>query len=638
MNSTIENYPTIKELLSLPTISNTTISEDGHYTAFVKQTPHWQDNIYRHHIWIYEKGRDQCSLIGGGTAPSWSPDSRQIAYLRSIDEKNQIFVQSLNGSVGVQVTNDREGVSHFKWDPSGKGFYYVAQLEESEVFKKRRETYGDFHYRDKEYRNHCLYYKDINHPSQKARPLTDSQAFHILEFDISNDGKKIILLTTPSPDPEDIFYRNLYILHVENGELQQLKIDRLLGGSVCFSFDGTQICYTAGIKEKDYYKTHIQDNTLEIYSLKTGEFTRPLINFDSTVMPIRWTSKGIFITWQEKTNYRIGLLSESGLVLMDKEDGFVKDASISRDGNHLAYCKAKPNETFEVYLNDQKLTEENQIFKEKRKSHRQVISWKSTDDLEIEGILTTPADFDPKKKYPLLVLIHGGPGWASFPIHSGCFNEKYPVEPFVEKGFIVLEPNYRGSSGYGNAFLKANYRNFGLGDYEDVISGVDALVEKGIADKERVGVMGWSQGGFISAFCSIYSDRFKAASVGGAITNWRNHYVNTDIPYFIRMHLGDTPWNDPEVYAKTSPMNYIQSACTPTLIQHGDMDARVPVSNAYELYQGLKDRDVETEFVIFKGMAYSPDEPGMNVAIMKQNLMWFSHYILGESNDWRDSI
>ncbi|MBW3111535.1 S9 family peptidase [Bacillus sp. MCCB 382] len=638
MNSTIENYPTIKELLSLPITSNTTISEGGHYTAFIKQTPDWQDNIYRHHIWIYEKGKDQCSLIGEGTAPSWSPDSRQIAYLRSIDEKNQIFVQSLNGSVGVQVTNDREGVSHFKWDPSGKGFYYVAQSEESEIIKKRRVTYGDFHYRGKEYRNHCLYYKDINHPSQKARTLTDSQAFHILEFDISNDGKKIILLTTPSPDPEDIFYRNLYILHVENGELQQLKIDRLLGGSACFSFDGTQICYTAGIEEKDYYKTHIQDNTLEIYNLKTGEFTRPLTNFDSTIMPIRWTSKGIFITWQEKTNYRIGLLSESGLVLMDKEDGFVKDASISRDGNHLSFCKAVPNETFEVYLNDQKLTEENHIFKEKRKSHRQVFSWKSTDDLEIEGILTTPADFDLNKKYPLLVLIHGGPNWASFPIHSGCFNEKYPVEPFVEKGFIILEPNYRGSSGYGNAFLKANYRNVGLGDYEDVISGVGALVDKGIADKERVGVMGWSQGGFISAFCSVYSDRFKAASVGGAITNWRNHYVNTDIPYFFRMHLGDTPWNDPEVYAKTSPMNYIQSACTPILIQHGDMDARVPISNAYELYQGLKDMDVETEFVMFKGMAYSPDQPGMKVAIMKQNLMWFSHYILGESNNGRDSI
>ncbi|MCA1057515.1 S9 family peptidase [Rossellomorea aquimaris] len=642
MNSLKEKYLSIEELISLPTLSGTTISEDGQNIAFVKNTANWQDNTYRNHIWIYEKRKDQCSLIGEGTAPSWSPDSRQVAYLHSVEKKNQIFVQSLDGSCSIQMTNENEGVSHFKWQPSSKGFYYIAQSKESVEINKRRENYGDFHHVGKEYRNHCLYYIEINDSIQKAHPLTECQEFHILEFDISNGGKKGVLLTAPSPNMEDIFNRNLYILEVETGELQKLNTDKLLGGSICISSDSSQICYTASIREKEYYKTHIQDCTLEIYDLKTGEFIQPLSDFDSTVMPIRWTSKGIFMKWQDKTNYRIGLLLENGTVemLSENEDGFVLDASITRDGDHLAYCKAKPNETFEIYVDDQKVTDENNAFKGKCKSNREIISWKSSDDLEIEGVLTTPADFDPHKKYPLLVLIHGGPGWASFPIHSGCFNEKYPVEQFIEKGFIVLEPNYRGSSGYGNDFLKANYRNFGLGDYQDVISGVDALVDRGTADQERVGVMGWSQGGFISAFCSTYSDRFKAASVGGAITNWRSHYVNTDIPYFIRMHLGDTPWNDPEVHAKTSPMNYIQSACTPTLIQHGDMDARVPISNAYDLYQGLKDMDVETEFIIFKGMAYSPDQPGMNVAIMKQNVMWFSHYILGESmnDNWRDSI
>ena len=245
--------------------------------------------------------------------------------------------------------------------------------------------------------------------------------------------------------------------------------------------------------------------------------------------------------------------------------------------------------------------------------------------------MSTPIELDANKKYPLLVVIHGGPAWASFPIHSGCFNEKYPIEQFIEKGFIVLEPNYRGSSGYGNEFLKANYRKLGIGDYDDVISGVDTLVEEGIADKDRVGVMGWSNGGYISAFCSTYSDRFKAISVGGGITDWITNYVNTDMPQFTRMYLGDTPWNDPEIYAKTSPITYIKSASTPTLIQHGEKDARVPTPNSYELYQGLKDMEVDTELVIFKGMAYRSDHPGIHMAIMKQNLIWFSHYILGES-------
>jgi dipeptidyl aminopeptidase/acylaminoacyl peptidase len=145
--------------------------------------------------------------------------------------------------------------------------------------------------------------------------------------------------------------------------------------------------------------------------------------------------------------------------------------------------------------------------------------------------------------------------------------------------------------------------------------------------------MGWSQGGFISAFCTTYSDRFKAISVGGGITNWVTNYVNTDLPSFIRMHVGGTPWNDPEIYAKSSPMTYIQSACTPTLIQHGEKDARVPLVNANELYKGLRDMEVDTELIIFEGMGYSSEKPGIHRAIMKQNLMWFSHYILGESMD-----
>ncbi|AJG91841.1 dienelactone hydrolase family protein [Bacillus cereus] len=327
------------------------------------------------------------------------------------------------------------------------------------------------------------------------------------------------------------------------------------------------------------------------------------------------------------------MLAEDGTVetLSEKVDGFIMDASITRDGNHITYNKAITNETFEIYLDDKKITNENSFFEGKLKSNREIISWKSSDGLEIEGILTTPVNFDANKKYPLLVVIHGGPAWASFPIFSDCFNEKYPIEQFVEKGFIVLEPNYRGSSGYGNEFLKANYRKQGLADYDDVISGVDELVEKGIVDKDRVGVMGWSNGGYISAFCSTFSDRFKAISVGGGITNWSTHYVNTDIPYFIRMHLGNTPWNDPEIYTKTSPMTYIKSACTPTLIQHGEKDARIPITNAYELYEGLRDMEVDAELIIFKGMAYSSNQPGMNVAIMNQNFMWFSHYILGGS-------
>ncbi len=647
-----KTYLSIEEIISLPAVSSTNISDDGKNVAFVKRTANWKDNTYRNHVWIYEKGKGQNYPLTNGdidsTCPLWSPNSRDIAYLSpGGNGKNQIFVKSLDGYGGVQITDEEEGISTFKWDHTGKGFYYIAQSKECEEIKKRKELYGDFQHVGKEHQNNCLCYVEIEKVIQNDKgereingvyQLTDDKDFYIHNFDISNDGKKVVCMATPSLN--DYMNSDLYILDVEAEELQKMNVDKLLGGSVCFSPEGSKICYSASIREKDYYRNHIQESTLEIYDMNTGEVLQPLTNFDSTVMPLQWTAKGILIRWQDKTNYRIGLLAEDGTVeaLSDNIDGFIMDASITRDGNHITYNKAITNETFEIYLDNKKITNENSFFEGKLKSNRENISWQSSDGLTIEGVLSTPVEFDANKKYPLLVVIHGGPAWASFPIFSDCFNEKYPIEQFVEKGFIVLEPNYRGSSGYGNEFLKANYRKQGIADYDDVISGVDKLVDQGMVDKDRVGVMGWSNGGYISAFCSTFSSRFKAISVGGGITNWSTHYVNTDIPYFIRMHLGNTPWNDPDIYTKTSPMTYIKSACTPTLIQHGEKDARIPVTNAYELHQGLRDMEVDTELMIFKGMAYSPDQPGMNVAIMKQNLMWFSHYILGESMEGFSTI
>ncbi|MEI2666242.1 S9 family peptidase [Rossellomorea sp. LJF3] len=623
-------YLSIEELLSIPVISDLHISEDGQHVAFVKNTADWEENTYRNSIVIYEKNKGESTPFIEGTSPLWSPDSTQLAYLSAGDggTKNQIFVESINGDGRVQVTDVGEGVIVFKWDPSGKGIYYIAQSPESEKIKKRREQYGEFHHVGKEYRNHCLWYVELI--EQVPNQLTDGRDFHIQEFDVSADGDKVVFMAAPSPDGEDGHNGELFLLDRPSRGLRKLEGDKVVGGKVCFSPQATKVCYTASLREKDYYTTHIMDSTLEIYDLTNGERIQPLLDFDHAVVPIRWTAKGILLMWQDKTNYRIGLLSEDGKLNMISEttDGCTMESSITGDGNHLAYSKAASNETFEVYADGEKVTNENGLLQGRLTSNREVISWNSRDGLEIEGVLTTPKDMDWNKKHPLLVFIHGGPAWASFPIHSSCFNDKYPVEKFIENGFIVLEPNYRGSSGYGNDFLKANYRNLGIGDYEDVISGVDELVDRGIADQDRVGVMGWSQGGFISAFCSIYSDRFKAASVGGGISNWVTNYVNTDLPSFIRMHVGDTPWNDPEIYAKTSPATYIQSASTPTLIQHGEKDARVPLPNAFELYKGLSDMGVETELVVFEGMGYSSDKPGIHRAIMEQNLSWFLKWLV----------
>ena len=261
------------------------------------------------------------------------------------------------------------------------------------------------------------------------------------------------------------------------------------------------------------------------------------------------------------------------------------------------------------------------------KHTREVFNWKSQDGAEIEGVLHKPADFQAGRRYPLLVVIHGGPTGVSRPVPYGS-GTAYPIDAFLAKGALVLEPNYRGSAGYGEKFRSLNVRNLGIGDAWDVLSGIDALVQQGLVDRDRVGSMGWSQGGYISAFLTTrHSDRFKAISVGAGISDWMTYYVNTDIHPFTRQYLKATPWDDPKIYADTSPMTYIKQARTPTLIQHGDQDARVPIPNAFQLYQGLRDQNVPVQLSIFKGFGHGINKPKANRAAMQQNLDWFTRYI-----------
>src|SRR5699024_11007741 len=314
--------------------------------------------------------------------------------------------------------------------------------------------------------------------------------------------------------------------------------------------------------------------------------------------------------------------------LVGSEDVVATNPSISSNGQNIAYVKATSQQAANVYFDHMPVTSQHTDYEGKAMSQKEIIHWKSSDGLDIEGILSKPVDFDSSQAYPLIVVVHGGPAGTSFA--TPTMHKYQPIEQFVEKGFLVLEPNYRGSAGYGEAFRGANYRQLGLGDYDDVMSGIDMLVEQGLVNPEQMGILGWSQGGYISAFCATYSNRFKATSVGAGISNWMTYYTNTDITHFTRFYLGDTPWNDETIYKKTSPMTYINNATTPTLIQHGEDDPRVPVPNAYELYRGLKDVGVDTELAIFKGMKHGSDKPGIHRAILKQNLDWFCYYVLGE--------
>jgi len=261
----------------------------------------------------------------------------------------------------------------------------------------------------------------------------------------------------------------------------------------------------------------------------------------------------------------------------------------------------------------------------------ETIRWTSRDGTEIEGILRKPEGFDPTHRYPLVFVVHGGPAWFSPEyLLGGEERGYYPSVQFVNKGVLVLKPNYRGSIGRGQAFADLNVNNLGIGDLWDLESAIDHLAALGWLDVERVGCMGWSQGGYVSAFAGLHSGAFRAVSVGAGVSDWYTYHISNDIPDFTVDYLSGSPFRDRDLYIKTAPISLLAQARTPMLIQHGTEDRRVPLSNAMELYRGLKEMGVPVELFVFPGMAHPIIKPRENHAVMHQNLAWFSHYLLGE--------
>jgi dipeptidyl aminopeptidase/acylaminoacyl peptidase len=256
----------------------------------------------------------------------------------------------------------------------------------------------------------------------------------------------------------------------------------------------------------------------------------------------------------------------------------------------------------------------------------EVVTWMAPDGVEVEGLVTLPLEYTPGKRYPTVVMVHGGP-MSLFSRTYVASAGTYPIAAFAERGYVVLRANPRGSGGYGAAFRAANVRDWGGGDLADIIAGVDALIARGIADPERLGIMGWSYGGYMTSWAITQTARFRAASVGAGVTNLMSFNGSTDIPGFLPSYLQAEFWDDPEVYAARSALFNVKGVTTPTLIQHGERDDRVPLGQGKELYNALKRQGVPVEMDIYPRQNHGPSEPRIIMDIMRRNLEWFDRWL-----------
>ncbi|GAK06085.1 acylamino-acid-releasing enzyme [Geomicrobium sp. JCM 19037] len=607
-------YLSPKELIEIPQYPNVALSGDGRNVAFEERTTDWKKNEYRRHVRVYNREtKTSTPMTIGNTdsrAPRWSPDDAAVAYLSPIDGKDQIFIQKLSSTGTVQHTSADEGVEQYEWATDGNGIYYVSKRPLSKTEKERNDTYGVYTYQDEDFRYHELYYQSLD---GDAVPLLQGLNVHIHSFAVS--GARLVISAAPTPRVVDGVHQAVRMYDFGTERWETLVED--CTGNARLSPDGSKVCYT---HFRDPNR-HTSNNQLAVYDVNSKTSKTIDVPIDEHVTPVNWTSRGMFIQWAERTKLCIGFVDEAGRVepMHAGSDGVVMLASTN--GESIAYTRATSTEPYDIYIDDQRVTNNSTHFTDKQLVQKEIITWTTAGGEEIEGILSKPADWDHSKTYPLIVAVHGGPAGTSFALQG--VNRYQPIESFIEEGFLVLEPNYRGSAGYGKSFRGANVKNLGIGDYEDVISGIDLLGEQGMIDPENVGIIGWSQGGYIAAFCATYSDRFKAASVGAGVTNWYTYYTNTDITSFTPQYLANDPWIDPDIYARTSPMTYVRNGAPPTLIQHGEADVRVPVANAYELYRGLKDTGQDVKMAIFKQMPHGATKPGQSLAIMEQNIEWF---------------
>src|SRR5262245_37651747 len=629
----------IDALLNLDRAASPVISPDGRSVAYTLRETNWDENEYETEIWIgtAKETRQLTSGRKSSLQPAFSPDGKWIAFISDRDGTRQLYRIALDGGEAEKVTRGDEGVNAFAWAPDGQCIALTMTDPVWESVKEREKKYGEFRIEDQDRRMAHLYVLTLPAAGTAAdspRQLTRG-AFVVGSFDWSPDGSAIAFDHRVSSDPADGGSADISVVNVASGERKPLVTQSGPDASPRWSPDGTRIAFVSAMSHPfDYY----QNDVISVTPAGGGQITSLTDAFDENPSLVAWTARGIFFAASQRTwAYLFQLDPQSKQITKHA----AKDAwtgtgfSVTRDGQSVAFVASTATDFPEVFLGQvgqigqaARVTTTADQIAAWPKHTREAIRWKSQDGAEIEGVLHKPADFQQGRRYPLLVVIHGGPTGVSRPVPYTNGIGYHPIDLFLAQGAIVLEPNYRGSAGYGEKFRSLNVRNLGIGDAWDVLAGIDRLVADGIADRDRVGAMGWSQGGYISAFLTTkHSDRFKAISVGAGISNWMTYYVNTDIHPFTRQYLKATPWDDPKIYADTSPMTYIKSAKTPTLIQHGDADQRVPPPNAFELYQGLRDQNVPTELVLFKGFGHPLNKPKANRAAMQQNLDWFTKYL-----------
>jgi len=543
---------------------------------------------------------------------------------REKDGERQVWMMMADGGEAWVATSQKGGVTGFRWSPDGKQLLLTATDQPNKDEEDRKNVKDDTILIDRDTKMSHLWLWNIE--KKEGKRLTEGN-YTVSDPQWSPDGTRISYTTRPTPRADDGNLSDLWILTVATKQTKKL-VDGRSSDLARWSPDGQWIAYAGG---PDVYAG---PSTTYLYLIPGAGGTPKQLTakFDFNVGTPVWTRDGraiYFSTNVLEANEVFRAEVESGAVKpVTHRGGSTGISEISRDGKTIVGAFSAVGQPTEIYKTSSdysaltSLTYHNGWLKDYALANTEIIKWKSKDGTEIDGLLTKPVGYEAGKKVPLLLNPHGGPTGASINNFNGT------LQVLAANGFAVLQPNFRGSTGKGLAFAQANKNTWGKGDYEDCMTGVDALIANGIADPDRLGAFGWSYGGYMTFWILTQTDRFKAVSPGAGLTNIYSMYSQNDIQRYLRWFYSDkSPWDAQELYWDRSPMKYVNNVKTPTMIMHGQVDTRVPIAQAQEFYQALKERNVPVEFVVYPRENHGFTEPRHQMDRIRRYVKFFAKYL-----------
>ena len=604
---------TIEKAMQVREPSDLQFSPDGRRVALTLQEP-VADHPSVRHIWVYDLAKHelrQWTYSGKSESmPRWSPDGRTLAFLSDREDSQQIWLMAISGGEAMKLTSAKNSVESFHWSPDGNRIAYLASDAKTPDEEKKQKDHDDARVIDVDHKPVRAWTVDV---STKATHRITNGPWNLRDIEWMPDGKRLIAVATDRP-ADDRRTDRLYSVAIEDGRMEELLNPPGPIGRIQVDPRGSSVAYNSspgdGPTAQDLFLLPLDSRSPR--NVTGAPMDRPVLHF-------QWMAGGeIAALFQNGFHTELDTIEKRRkLVTDDSLD--VSQFSVSPAGA-VAYVAESASVLPELFIDGKAVSHFNDTLQNVAIRKPEFYRFQSFDGTPIEAALYRGAGAAQGKPQPVLVMIHGGP--------AGSWRNRFDplTQLFVTRGYTVMAPNIRGSVGYGQKFVASNRGDWGGGDYKDVMAGVDDLIQRGIADPNRIGIGGWSYGGYMAEWAITQTDRFKFAISGAGMADLATEFGTESHSAGDEWYYG-VPYENLAGFQKSSPITFIRNAKTPTLILQGEADTTDPISQSQMLYRGLKRYNVPAEFVVYPREPHGLREPKHVADRYRRSLEWADKYL-----------